>query len=139
MPWPFTSSPFGFSLFDQNQLLAFLLQESMQCSWWGLIALLPCAAASLFSSLRVPQPWHPRLARVRASDGSLVLTKRSQEDTDSSLLQTAAGCPCPEGPGLPATPVLLQQPAAQPAAQLPAQPAAAFVQQPAFVQPPAAD
>eukprot|EP00931_Biecheleriopsis_adriatica_P122564 TRINITY_DN9756_c0_g1_i1.p1 TRINITY_DN9756_c0_g1~~TRINITY_DN9756_c0_g1_i1.p1 ORF type:complete len:331 (+),score=91.95 TRINITY_DN9756_c0_g1_i1:64-1056(+) len=63
----------------------------MQCSalrsmlLW-LLAIVPVTKASFLtssSSLRIPQPWHPHLARVRLPDGSLGLEKRStglQED-----------------------------------------------------------
>lgn len=79
----------------------------MQCSralallTW---ALLPASAASSFfsPSLRIPQPWHPGLARVKGPDGSLSLVRKVQEPLVQAAGEAGQRCPCPAEEATPA-------------------------------------
>ncbi|CAE7189523.1 unnamed protein product, partial [Symbiodinium necroappetens] len=78
----------------------FCTTGAMQCSralallTW---ALLPASVASSFfsPSLRIPQPWHPGLARVKGPDGRLSLVRKVQEPLVQAAGEAGQRCPCP--------------------------------------------
>ena len=85
-----------------------------QCRWW--IFFLPCVAGSFFSSLRLQQPWHPHLERVRSGQ----LARKSIEEpvgpalTQASQAPVVSHCHCEKtSPGAQPQTFPLRQPEAE--------------------------